>query len=59
MPCLMQTLVSNHRDLVEEATEAAIAAFAIERGAFGRVRVVNELQHRASVFSLLVFRQSG
>lgn len=36
----------NPKNRVEEATEAAIAAFALEQPAFGQVRVSNELRRR-------------
>ena len=41
----------NPKNRVEEATEAAVAAFAIEQPAFGQVRVSNELRKRGIFIS--------
>lgn len=41
----------NLRNRVEEATEAAVAAFALEQPAFGQVRVSNELRKRGIFIS--------
>ena len=41
----------NPRNRVEEATEAAVAAFAIEQPAFGQLRVSNELRKRGIFIS--------
>ena len=41
----------NPRNRVEEATELAVAAFAIEQPAFGQVRVSNELRKRGIFIS--------
>jgi hypothetical protein len=41
----------NPRNRVEEATELAVAAFALEQPAFGQVRVSNELRKRAIFIS--------
>ena len=41
----------NPRNRVEEATEIAVAAFAIEQPAFGQVRVSNELRKRGIFIS--------
>jgi transposase InsO family protein len=45
----------NPKNRVEEATEMAVAAFAIEQPAFGQVRVSNELRKPASSFLPQVF----
>lgn len=41
----------NSKNRVEEATEMAVAAFAIEQPAFGQVRVSNELRKRGIFIS--------
>lgn len=41
----------NPKNRVEEATESAVAAFALEQPAFGQVRVSNELRKRAIFIS--------
>jgi len=42
----------NPKNRVEEATEAAVAAFAIEQPALGQLRVSNELRKRGIFISL-------
>ena len=55
----------NIKNRVEEATEAAITAFALEQSAFGQVRVSNELRKRgifvspSSVRSVWLRQKSG
>ena len=49
----------NPKNRVEEVTEVAVAAFAIEQPAFGQVRVSNELASAASSFLPQAFALSG
>lgn len=43
----------NIKNLVEEATEAAVTAFTLEQPAFGQVSVSNELRKRAIFVSFV------
>lgn len=49
----------NPKNRVEEVTEVAVAAFAIEQPAFGQVRVSNELRKRGIFISPSGAAQSG
>ena len=49
----------NPKNRVEEVTEVAVAAFAIEQPAFGQVRVSNELRKRGIFISPSGVARSG
>jgi hypothetical protein len=49
----------NPKNRVEEATEAAVIAYATEQPAHGQVRVSNELRSAASLFQSLACVPSG